>query len=55
VPELGPIVDAVAALDSSIFGIVEQDMYGTDIDLPLGIATRTRENIFSCTSHARIH
>ncbi|GGF31196.1 sugar phosphate isomerase/epimerase family protein [Subtercola lobariae] len=55
VPELGPIIDAVAALDPSIFGIVEQDMYGTDIDLPLGIATRTRENIFSCTSHARIH
>jgi inosose dehydratase len=55
VPELGPIIDAVAALDSDIFGIVEQDMYGTDIDLPLGIATRTREHIFSCTSSARIH
>jgi inosose dehydratase len=55
VPELGPIIDAVAALDSNIFGIVEQDMYGTDIDLPLGIATRTREHIFSCTSSARIH
>jgi inosose dehydratase len=55
VPELGPIIDAVAALDSNIFGIVEQDMYGTDIDLPLGIATRTREHIFGCTSSARIH
>jgi len=55
VPELGPIIDAVAALDSNIFAIVEQDMYGTDIELPLGIATRTREHIFSCTSHARIH
>jgi inosose dehydratase len=55
VPELGPIIDAVAALDSNIFGIVEQDMYGTDIDLPLGIATRTRQHIFSCTSSARIH
>lgn len=55
VPELGPIIDAVAALDPNIFGIVEQDMYGTDIELPLGIATRTREHIFGCTSHARIH
>jgi inosose dehydratase len=55
VPELGPIIDAVAALDPNIFGIVEQDMYGTDIDLPLGIATRTREHIFSCTRHARIN
>jgi inosose dehydratase len=55
VPELGPIIDAVAALDSNIFAIVEQDMYGTDIELPLGIATRIREHIFSCTSHARIH
>jgi len=54
VPELGPIIDAVAALDPNIFGIVEQDMYGTDIQLPLGIATRTREHIFGCTSHARI-
>jgi inosose dehydratase len=54
VPDLGPIVDAVAALGADIFGIVEQDMYGTDIELPLGIATRTREHIFGCTAHARV-
>jgi inosose dehydratase len=54
VPELAPIIDAVAALDSEIFGIVEQDMYGSDIDLPLGIATRTREHIFGTCSHVRI-
>ena len=55
VPELGPIIDAVSALDPEIFGIVEQDMYPVrSFDLPLPIATRTREHIFSCTSHARI-
>jgi inosose dehydratase len=54
VPELGPIIDAVSEINPEIFAIVEQDMYGTDIDLPYPIATRTREHIFSCTSHARI-
>jgi len=54
VPELAPIIDAVAALDPEIFGIVEQDMYGTDIDRPLPIATRTREHIFGTCSHVRI-
>jgi inosose dehydratase len=53
VPELAPIIEAVAALDPEIFGIVEQDMYGTDIDLPLGIATRTNEHIHGCTRMAR--
>ena len=55
VPELGPIVDAVAALDPEIFAIVEQDMYPVDsFDTPLPIATRTREHLFSCTANARI-
>jgi len=55
VPEFAPIIEAVSAIDSNIFAIVEQDLYPVDIDLPLGIATRTREHIFSCTSHARIN
>jgi inosose dehydratase len=55
VPELAPIIDAVAALDPEIFAIVEQDMYPVvSFDDPLPIATRTREHIFSCTQHARI-
>lgn len=54
-PELGPIVDAVSAIDPQIFAIVEQDMYPVaSLDLPLPIATRTREHIFSCTAHARV-
>jgi inosose dehydratase len=55
VPELGPIIDAVAAIDSEIFAIVEQDMYGCPVDAPFPIATRTREHIFGCTHLARIH
>jgi inosose dehydratase len=55
IPEFGPIIDAVAAIDPQIFAIVEQDMYPVDsFDTPLPIATRTREHIFSCTAHARI-
>ncbi|MFF1634695.1 sugar phosphate isomerase/epimerase family protein [Leifsonia sp. NPDC058248] len=52
-PEFAPIIEAVSAIDSDIFAIVEQDMYGTDIDRPLPIATRTREHIFGCTRMAR--
>ena len=52
-PAFAPIIEAVAAIDPSIFAIVEQDMYGTDIDRPLPIAERTREHIFGCTRLAR--
>jgi inosose dehydratase len=54
VPELGPIVEAVAAIDPDIFAIVEQDMYPTQPDVPLPIAMRTREHIFAATSRARV-
>ncbi len=54
VPEFAPIIEATAKLDSEIFAIVEQDMYGCDIDFPFSIAKRTREHIFSCTKMARI-
>jgi inosose dehydratase len=55
VPDLAPIIEAVAALDADIFAIVEQDLYPVDIELPLGIATRTREHIFGCTAAARLN
>ena len=55
VPELAPIIEAVARLDSDIFAIVEQDLYPVDINLPLGIATRTREHILGCTAAARLN
>ncbi|GAA2186803.1 sugar phosphate isomerase/epimerase [Leucobacter alluvii] len=53
VPDLAPVIEAVAKIDADIFAIVEQDMYGCDVDRPLPIATRTREHIFSCTHLAR--
>ncbi len=38
-----PIIEAVAASDPEIFAIVEQDMYGCDVEYPFPIAKRTRE------------
>ena len=54
VPELAPIIEAVSKIDSDIFAIVEQDMYGCDVDYPFPIAERTRKHIFGCTHFARI-
>jgi inosose dehydratase len=48
VPEMEPILDAVAALDRDLFAIVEQDLYPCDPDVPLPIATRTREFLGQC-------
>jgi inosose dehydratase len=53
IPDFAPIIEAVSAIDPQIFAIVEQDMPGVDIKLPLGIATRTREHIFSCSPLTR--
>ena len=54
VPEFAPIIEAVAKIDPDIFAIVEQDMYGVDIDLPGPIADRTFRHIFGCTKMARV-
>jgi inosose dehydratase len=54
IPEFAPIIEAVAKIDPNIFAIVEQDMYGCDIDFPFPVAKRTREHIFGCTHAARI-
>jgi inosose dehydratase len=53
VPELAPIIEAVADIDPEILAIVEQDLYPVDPDVPLPIATRTREHIFATTTRAR--
>nr|WP_209706940.1 sugar phosphate isomerase/epimerase [Leucobacter exalbidus] len=54
IPDLAPVIEAVANIDSEIFAIVEQDMYGCGVDTPFPIAKRTREHIFGCTHLARI-
>jgi inosose dehydratase len=41
VPDLPPVLEALAALDVELFAIVEQDMYPCAPDVPLPIAART--------------
>ncbi len=43
VPDLDPILEAAARLDRELFAIVEQDLYPTNPDVPLPMATRIRE------------
>ncbi len=48
VPDLAPILDAVADLDVEIFAIVEQDMYPCSPDRPAPIAARTLTYLQGC-------
>lgn len=49
IPEMPPILDALAALDHvELFAIVEQDLYPCQPDVPLPIATRTLDYLRSC-------
>jgi len=48
VPDMPPLVDALARLDADLFAIVEQDLYPCDPDTPLPIATRTRRYLGGC-------
>jgi inosose dehydratase len=53
VPEFAPILEKAAEINPEMFAIVEQDMYGCEVDFPLPIATRTKNHIASCTHAAR--
>jgi len=48
IPDMPPILDALAALDVEIFAIVEQDMYPCEPDAPGPIANRTYRYLTSC-------
>ena len=50
VPEMGPLLDALAGLDRDLQGIIEHDLYPCPPDLPLPIAKRTRTYLASCSS-----
>ncbi|WP_144764566.1 sugar phosphate isomerase/epimerase [Curtobacterium sp. 9128] len=52
-PELAPVIEAVAAINPDVFGIVEQDMYGCSVDAPGPIAERTFRHILDSTTAAR--
>ena len=45
-----PLLEAVAALDRDIEGIIEHDLYPCAPDLPLPIAKRTKAYLSSCSS-----
>jgi inosose dehydratase len=49
VPEMPPLLEAVAGLDRDIEGIIEHDLYPCTPDLPLPIAKRTRAYLTSCS------
>jgi inosose dehydratase len=53
VPDFAPIIERALEINPEMFAIVEQDMYGCDVDFPFPIAKRTRDHIGSCTYAAR--
>lgn len=55
VPDFAPILERVARIDPEIFAIVEQDLYPvTSFDVPLPIATRTRQHLQTCGTPVRL-
>jgi inosose dehydratase len=52
VPDMPPVLDALAALDRPISGIIEHDLYPTTPEVPLPIAKRTRTYLQSCSNAA---
>ena len=49
VPEMPPLLEAVAGLGRDVEGIIEHDLYPCAPDLPLPIAKRTMEYLSSCS------
>jgi inosose dehydratase len=55
VPEFGPLLEAMAEIRPDTFAIVEQDLYPVaSFDVPLPIATRTREHLGNCGAPVRM-
>jgi inosose dehydratase len=48
IPEMPPVLAALGELDRDLFAIVEQDLYPCAPDVPLPIATRTRQYFNQC-------
>jgi inosose dehydratase len=49
VPDMPPLLEAVAGLGRDIEGIIEHDLYPCSPDLPLPIAKRTKAYLSSCS------
>ncbi len=52
IPHMPDVFAALEALNRPIFGIVEQDMYGCPVDVPLPIARRTLSYLRGCRHRA---
>jgi len=48
-PEMPPVLEALAGLDREIKGIIEHDLYPCAPDVPLPIAKRTKRYLSSCS------
>jgi inosose dehydratase len=49
VPEMGPLLDAVAGLGCDVDAIIEHDLYPCPPEVPLPIAKRTKAYLSSCS------
>jgi len=49
VPEMGPLLDAVAGLGCDVDAIIEHDLYPCAPEVPLAIAKRTKTYLSSCS------
>jgi len=49
VPEMGPLLDAIAGLGRDMLAIIEHDLYPCAPDVPLPIAKRTKTYLSSCS------
>jgi inosose dehydratase len=52
-PDVPSVLQALSELDAELFVVVEQDLYPVDADLPLPIATRTRQYLNSVGLYSR--
>ncbi len=50
VPDMPPVLEALAGLDRDIQGIIEHDLYPCPPDLPLPIARRTKAYLSTCST-----
>jgi inosose dehydratase len=53
VPAMEPVLDALSAVDTDLFAIVEQDLYPCDPAVPFPIAQRTRRYLGGCGLYSR--
>jgi inosose dehydratase len=48
IPEMPPLLEALARLDKDVFTVIEQDLYPVEPDIPLPVAARTAGYFVAC-------